>query len=74
MDQSVPVGALIVIERTITLTEYIETGIRTDAVITSSMLEQIFEKNTPVTFVPGGVVVPFCPNRRSFQCENSSKS
>ncbi|MBR6406515.1 MAG: diadenylate cyclase CdaA [Lachnospiraceae bacterium] len=42
------VGALIVIERTITLTEYIETGIRTDAVITSSMLEQIFEKNTPL--------------------------
>ncbi len=42
------VGALIVIERTITLTEYIDTGIRTDAVITSSMLEQIFEKNTPL--------------------------
>ena len=41
-------GALIVVERTITLSEYIETGIRTDAVITSSMLEQIFEKNTPL--------------------------
>ena len=42
------VGALIVIERTITLSEYIVSGIKTDAVITSSMLEQIFEKNTPL--------------------------
>ena len=42
------VGALIVIERTITLSQYIVSGIKTDAVITSSMLEQIFEKNTPL--------------------------
>lgn len=41
-------GALIVIERSIILTEYIETGIELDAVITSALLEQIFEHNTPL--------------------------
>lgn len=42
------VGALIVIERTIVLNEYIDTGIRLDARITTALLEQIFEHNTPL--------------------------
>lgn len=42
------VGALVVIERTITLDEYVKTGITLDAQISSSLLEQIFEKNTPL--------------------------
>ena len=42
------VGALIVIERSIVLNEYIETGIRLDAKITTALLEQIFEHNTPL--------------------------
>ena len=42
------VGALIVIERTILLNEYIDTGIELDSTISSSLLEQIFEKNTPL--------------------------
>ena len=42
------VGALIIIERKIDLREYIETGIMLDARISSAMLEQIFEKNTPL--------------------------
>lgn len=42
------VGALIVIERTILLTEYIDTGIMLDASISTALLEQIFEHNTPL--------------------------
>ncbi len=42
------VGALIVIERKIMLDEYITTGITLDAAISSALLEQIFEKNTPL--------------------------
>lgn len=42
------VGALIVIERKIMLDEYITTGITLDAAISASLLEQIFEKNTPL--------------------------
>lgn len=41
-------GALIVIERDIDLTEFIDTGIRLDARISSALLEQIFEHNTPL--------------------------
>ena len=42
------VGALIVIEKEVLLDEYIETGIVLDAKITSQLLEQIFEHNTPL--------------------------
>lgn len=41
-------GALIVIEKNITLEEYIKTGISLDAVISSPLLIQIFEHNTPL--------------------------
>ncbi len=42
------VGALIVIERNILLNEYIDTGIALDATISTALLEQIFEHNTPL--------------------------
>ena len=42
------VGALIVVERSIDLEEYINTGIRIDATISTALLEQIFEHNTPL--------------------------
>ena len=42
------VGALVVIERDIVLNEYIDTGIRLDAKISTALLEQIFEHNTPL--------------------------
>ncbi|MBP5225286.1 MAG: diadenylate cyclase, partial [Lachnospiraceae bacterium] len=42
------VGALIVIERNLPLDEIIETGITLDAEISTALLEQIFEKNTPL--------------------------
>lgn len=41
-------GALILIEQTISLNDYIETGIVLDAAITPQLLEQIFEHNTPL--------------------------
>lgn len=41
-------GALIVIEKEITLREYIETGIPLDAIVTSQLLINIFEHNTPL--------------------------
>lgn len=41
-------GALIVIEREIDLSEYINTGIEVDAVATSQLLINIFEHNTPL--------------------------
>lgn len=44
----VKTGALIVIERDIPLTEYIETGIAVNADLTSQLLINIFEKNTPL--------------------------
>lgn len=44
----VKTGALIVIEDEILLTEYIHTGIDVDAVVTSQLLINIFEKNTPL--------------------------
>ncbi len=44
----VKTGALIVIEDDIVLTEYEQTGIEVDAVLTSQLLINIFEKNTPL--------------------------
>lgn len=41
-------GALIVIERELSLEEYIHTGIVVDAVVTSPLLINIFEHNTPL--------------------------
>ena len=41
-------GALIVIERNIRLTEYERTGIKVDALVTSQLLINIFEHNTPL--------------------------
>ena len=41
-------GALIVIEQNILLTEYIETGIRLNADVSSQLLINIFEHNTPL--------------------------
>ncbi|MBN1264043.1 MAG: diadenylate cyclase CdaA [Anaerolineales bacterium] len=41
-------GALIVIERTVHLDEYIETGIPMDAILTPELLLQIFYVNTPL--------------------------
>lgn len=44
----VKTGALIVLEDEIALTEYIRTGIDVDALISSQLLINIFEKNTPL--------------------------
>ena len=41
-------GALIVLEQDILLTEYIETGIALDAEVSSQLLVNIFEHNTPL--------------------------
>lgn len=41
-------GALVVIERNIVLTEYERTGILIDSIITSQLLINIFEHNTPL--------------------------
>ena len=46
---AVKTGALIVIEQDMMLEEYIRTGIEVDAVITSQLLINIFEHNTPLT-------------------------
>ncbi len=48
-------GALIVIEQEVPLKEYEETGIRLDAVVTSALLINIFEHNTPLH--DGAVVI-----------------
>ncbi|MFQ9522029.1 MAG: diadenylate cyclase CdaA [Turicibacter sp.] len=48
-------GALIVIEQNILLNEYINTGIAMDALISSPLLVQIFEHNTPLH--DGAVIV-----------------
>jgi len=42
------VGALIVVENEVNLDEYVSTGIILDAEISSALLEQIFEHNTPL--------------------------
>ena len=47
-------GALIVIEDEILLNEYIRTGIDIDAILSSQLLINIFEKNTPLH---GGAVI-----------------
>lgn len=44
----VKTGALIVIEDEILLTEYVRTGIDVDALVSSQLLINIFEKNTPL--------------------------
>lgn len=44
----VKTGALIVIEDEILLNEYIRTGIDVDAIVSSQLLINIFEKNTPL--------------------------
>lgn len=51
----VKTGALIVIERETPLNEYIRTGITLDAVLTSQLLINIFEHNTPLH--DGAVIV-----------------
>lgn len=51
----VKTGALIVIEQDIRLTEYERTGITLDAVLTSQLLINIFEHNTPLH--DGAVIV-----------------
>ncbi len=44
----VKTGALIVLENEVSLGEYESTGIGVDAVVTRALLENIFEKNTPL--------------------------
>jgi len=44
----VKTGALVVFERSESLREYVRTGIDVDAIITSQLLINIFEKNTPL--------------------------
>lgn len=44
----VKTGALIVIEDEILLNEYVRTGISVDAIVSSQLLINIFEKNTPL--------------------------
>jgi diadenylate cyclase len=44
----VKTGALIVVENDIVLTEYERTGIEVDGILTSQLLINIFEKNTPL--------------------------
>lgn len=51
----VKTGALIVIEDEILLSEFVRTGIDVDAILTSQLLINIFEKNTPLH--DGAVIV-----------------
>lgn len=51
----VKTGALIVVENDVLLTEYIRTGIRVEGLVSSQLLINIFEKNTPLH--DGAVVV-----------------
>ncbi len=44
----VKTGALVVVEDTVVLSEYERTGIPVDALVTSQLLINIFEKNTPL--------------------------
>lgn len=48
-------GALIVLEQEISLEEYVQTGILLDAIVTSQLLINIFEHNTPLH--DGAVIV-----------------
>ena len=52
---SVKTGALIVIEQDIILEEYVKTGIPVDGIVTSQLLINIFEHNTPLH--DGAVIV-----------------
>ncbi len=45
---AVKTGALIVIEQDMVLEEYIKTGIPVDGIVTSQLLINIFEHNTPL--------------------------
>ncbi|OIO39192.1 MAG: TIGR00159 family protein [Candidatus Omnitrophica bacterium CG1_02_46_14] len=49
------IGALIAIEKEITLTSYVESGIKLDGMLTSELLLTIFAPNTP--FHDGGIVL-----------------
>jgi diadenylate cyclase len=51
----VKTGALIVIEQTTPLLEYVRSGIEIDAIVSSQLLINIFEKNTPLH--DGAVIV-----------------
>ncbi len=55
------IGALIVIERDIGLREYIETGVRIDAVVSTSLLVSVFTPPSPLhdgaTILVGGQIV-----------------
>ena len=51
----VKTGALIVIENEVLLSEYVRTGIQVDGMVTSQLLLNIFEKNTPLH--DGAVIV-----------------
>ena len=48
-------GALIVIEKNVSLEDYINTGIKVDAILTNQLLINIFEHNTPLH--DGAVIV-----------------
>ena len=48
----VKTGALIVVEDEIVLSEYERTGIAVDGILTSQLLINIFEKNTPLHDAP----------------------
>lgn len=52
---AVKTGALIVIEQDIILEEYVKTGIPVDGIVTSQLLINIFEHNTPLH--DGAVIV-----------------
>ena len=52
---SVKTGALIVIEEKVSLDEYVHTGIALDSIVTSALLINIFEHNTPLH--DGAVIV-----------------
>ena len=55
MNTKVKTGALIVVEDSIKLDEYVRTGIDVDGLLTSQLLINIFEKNTPLH--DGAVIV-----------------
>lgn len=45
---SVKTGALILVERKVPLGDHVRTGIAVDAIVTSQLLINIFEHNTPL--------------------------
>ena len=66
----VKTGALIVIEKKTPLNEYERTGITLDSVITSQLLINIFEKNTPLH--DGAVIIREMCIRDRRQCDAST--